>query len=113
MPQYLLSVHHGDDNALPPGVEPAEVFEAVNAFNQGLIADGAMLFGGGLMPASTATVVHRSGQHTSGPYLTGEEYLGGFWVIEAADDAAALERARAAVATGCSAAIEVRPFQTG
>ena len=22
MPHYLLSVHHGDDNALPPGVDP-------------------------------------------------------------------------------------------
>lgn len=111
MAQYLLSVHHGDDNALPEGADMNEIFAAVDAFNQRLIADGAMVFAGGMLPASSATVVHASGETTPGPYLTGEEYLGGFWVIEAPDEAAALDYARAAVATRCSRTIEVRPFQ--
>ena len=112
MPQFMISVHHGDDDALPEGVDPQDVFAAVDAFNSRLEGEGAMVFAGGLMPASTATVVHRSGETTSGPYLSGEHYLGGFWVVEVADQAAALEVARAAVATGCGTTIEVRPFQS-
>lgn len=113
MTQYLLSVHHSDHDALPEGVEPAEVFAAVDAFNQRLTDEGAMVYAGGLLPPSAATVVHRSGETTSGPYLSDPEALGGFWVVEAPDAGAAIELARAAVATGCSRTIEVRPFQDG
>lgn len=111
MPHYLLSVHHGDDNALPPGVDPDSVYAAVEAFNQRLVDEGSMVFAGGLMPASTARLAHRGGEVTEGPKVQADEYMGGFWVVDVPDDQAALELAKAAVATGCSWAIEVRPFQ--
>ena len=112
MPHYLLSVHHGDGDVLPDGVDPQSVFAAVEAFNSRLEADGVLVYAGGLQPASTARTAHRDGEVTEGPRLSGEEYMGGFWVVQAADDAAAMELAKAAVATGCSWAVEVRPFQT-
>ena len=61
--------------------------EALNAEMQKV---GVWVFGGGLQPVSSATVVdntHRDGDvtMTDGPYAETKEYLGGFWVIEAKD----------------------------
>lgn len=113
MTQYLLSVHHGDDLAMPEGVSVDQVFADVDAFNNRLQDAGAWVFGGGLMPASSATVVDATGPEvvtTDGPYLETKEYLGGFWVIEAADLDAALAWSRDASAA-CRGQVEVRPFQ--
>ena len=33
MPQYMLSVIHGDDDAIPPGADFNDVFAAVDKFN--------------------------------------------------------------------------------
>lgn len=111
MPTYLLSVHHGDDFAFSEGVDPESVFAAVDGFNQDLDRAGALRYAGGLQPASTARTVMADGTVRPGPRIAGEEYLGGFWVIEVADDDAALEWARRAAATRCSPTVEVRPFQ--
>lgn len=113
MHQYMLSVHHDDDNAIPEGVDIADVYAAVDRFNTKLQAAEAMVFGGGLTPASSATVVDATGAEvltTDGPYLESREYLGGFWVIRAADLDAALTWAREASAA-CHGHVEVRPFQ--
>lgn len=90
MPTYLLSVHHGDDFAFSEGVDPESVFAAVDGFNQDLDRAGALRYAGGLQPASTARTVMADGTVRPGPRIAGEEYLGGFWVIEVADDDAAL-----------------------
>ena len=63
------------------------------------------------MPASTARLAHRDGEVTEGPRIQTDEYMGGFWVVDVADDQAAMDLAKAAVATGCSWAVEVRPVQ--
>lgn len=113
MTQYLLSVHHGDDLTMPEGVSMDQVFADVDAFNNRLQDAGAWVFGGGLLPASSATVVDATGPEvvtTDGPYLETKEYLGGFWVIEAADLDAALAWSRDASAA-CRGQVEVRPFQ--
>jgi hypothetical protein len=113
MHQYLMSVHHDDDNAIPEGVDFADVVAAVGRFNAKLQAVDALVFGGGLTPASSATVVDATGPEvivTDGPYLETREYLGGFWVIRAADLDAALAWAREASAA-CMGTVEVRPFQ--
>lgn len=113
MTQYLLSVHHGDDLTMPEGVSMEQVFADVDAFNNRLQDAGAWVFGGGLLPASSATVVDATGPEvvtTDGPYLETKEYLGGFWVIEAADLDAALAWSRDASAA-CRGQVEVRPFQ--
>jgi hypothetical protein len=60
-------------------------------------ADGAVVLGSDLAPSRTATSVRRgsSGRPmiTDGPFVETKEGLGGFYVIEAADDADALRLA--------------------
>jgi hypothetical protein len=113
MTQYLLSVHHDYDEEFPPLEEMQPVFEAVDRVNRRMQDQGAWVFGGGLMPINQATTVDNTGDRpivTDGPYSESKEYLGGFWVIEAADLDKALEWATEA-SKACRAKIEVRPFQ--
>ncbi len=117
MTQYLLSVHHDPaDDARMASLTPEEmqeIFGAVDQFNSTLQAEGAWVFAGGLMPIEQATVVDATGGEaivTDGPYAETKEYLGGFWVIEAADLDAALGWAEKGSAA-CRGKVEVRPFQ--
>ena len=48
--------------------------------------------------------------HTDGPYLDSKEHIGGFWILEVADEAEALAWAEKG-ATACLGDVEVRPFQ--
>ena len=113
MTQYLLSVHGNEEQYAAVSPEQMqEMFEAVDAFNQKLQADGSWVFAGGLMPASTATVVdatNGSPVTTDGPYLETKEHIGGFWVIDAPDLDVAL-RLAAEGSKACRGKVEVRPF---
>jgi len=113
MTQYLLSVYM-DENAEPPSPERTEqAYKDVDQLNQKLQDQGAWVFGGGLHPPTTATVVKESGGEvvmTDGPYAEAKEQVGGFWVIEAPDLDAALDWASQAT-VACLGAVEVRPFQ--
>lgn len=114
MTQYLLSVYVSDEamaNVSESDMQAA--YAAVEVFNQELRDTGAWVFAGGLHPANTATTVKpKDGDTvvTDGPYVETKEYLGGFWVIEAADLDAALALARKG-ALACAGPVEVRPFQ--
>jgi hypothetical protein len=114
MAQYLMAVH-GDEAAIaaiPPDVVQ-RMYKQVDVVNNEIRTAGAWVFGGGLEPASTATVVRSADGTvvtTDGPYLEAKEHLGGFWVIEASDLDAALAWAAKASAA-CMAPVEVRPFQ--
>jgi hypothetical protein len=116
MPEYMLSVNHDDPDAYEPDMSPEEmqaVFAAVDAFNTEVQEAGAWVFGGGLEPRETATTVRlKDGDTllTDGPYAETKEFLGGFWVIRAADLDEALEWARKG-AVACQGDVEVRPFQ--
>jgi hypothetical protein len=114
MPQYLLSVWHDEDYVVDFSGEDLQRLAAqVGAFNDELTSSGAWVFGGGLNPASSATVVRAGADGvsmTDGPYAETKEVMGGFWVIEAADLDAALAWARKG-ATACEGPVEVRPFQ--
>jgi hypothetical protein len=115
MTQYLLSVWHDDDYG-EMEVESPDVqrrFAQVGRFNQDLQDKGAWVFGGGLHPAASATVLRPAGGEvsmTDGPYAESKEQMGGFWVIEAPDLDAALEWARLG-SLACEDPVEVRPFQ--
>jgi hypothetical protein len=115
MPQYLLSVWHDEpyDDLDFSSPEMQRRVEQVGAFNASLEREGAWVFGAGLRPASSATVVKASGSDvlmTDGPYAESKEHIGGFWIIEAADRDAALEwAAKAAVA--CEGPVELRPTE--
>ena len=118
MTQFFLTVPH--DAAEEPTMEsmdPAELesaLAAVEAFNDELNESGALRFAGGLHPPSSAKTVDGTGGGepavVDGPFVEAAEYVGGFWVIEAADQDAAIEwAAKAAKALG--GRIEVRAFQ--
>jgi len=113
MKQYLLSVHMVEGQPLPPEDEMQQMFKDVDVVNAEMQRAGAWVFGGGLHPAETATVVKVSDADivtTDGPFAETKEQLGGFWVIKATDLDEAL--AWAAKATrACRAPVEVRPFQ--
>ncbi|HLS33290.1 MAG TPA: YciI family protein [Brevibacterium sp.] len=120
MTQYFLTIPH--DSAEEPTMEsmnemdPAELaamIAAVDTFNTELKESGAFVHAGGLQPPSTATVVDATGERperTSGPIAHATEYVGGFWIIEAAGHEEAFTWAEQ-----CSAAlgskIEVRALQ--
>ena len=114
MTQYMLSVHNveGQDN-YPSDEAMQAAFKAVDLFNKELQATGAWVFGCGLHPANTATVVDGTKDETlitDGPFAESKEQLGGFWVVEAAD----LDAAMALAAKGskaCAQPVEVRPLQ--
>lgn len=117
MPQYFLAVNHDTAEASAMAEMTIEqmqpIFDAVDAFNNKLQADGAWVFAGGLMPRESTTTVDNTGETaivTDGPYTESKEYLGGFWVIEAADLDAALDWAKQG-SKACQGRVEVRPFQ--
>jgi hypothetical protein len=120
VPQYFLTVPH--DAAEEPTMEsmqqmdPAELeamMAAVGDFNTALEESGAFRFAGGLHPPSSAkTVDATSGDAvvSDGPFVEAPEYVGGFWVIEAADAGAALKWATQA-SKALQSRIEVRALQ--
>ncbi len=118
MARYMLSVfgaaernQYGD---YPDKEAMLQAFADTGKFNEKLEREGHFVFADGLAEATTATTVDGQGDtpvYTDGPYLETKEYLGGFWVIEAAD----LDEALALAAEGskaCRGKVEVRPFQT-
>ncbi len=113
MTQYLLSVAMIDGEPMPPPEDMQRAFEQVGRFNAELQSTGAWVFGGGLLPASAATVVRADGGEvlvTDGPFTESKEHIGGFWVIDAVDLDAALALATKA-SRACEKPVEVRPFQ--
>ncbi len=117
MPQYFLAVNHDEAGAAEMATMTMEemqpMFEAVEAFNNDLQASGAWVFAGGLQGIEASTVVDATGDApivTDGPFSESKEYLGGFWIIEAADLDAALDWAKRG-SKACAGKVEVRPFQ--
>ena len=117
MTQYLITVPHDtEESPTMENMDPAEIqpiLDAVDAFNEKLRAEGAWVFAGGLEPPSATTGVDNTGDTTivtDGPFTESKEYLGGFWVIEAADLDAALAWAKEG-SKACAGRVEVRPFQ--
>jgi hypothetical protein len=114
MTEYMLSVHH--DGPLPElsDDEVQEIFAAVEAFNEEVRQAGAWVFAGGLQLPETATTVRLADEGdvllTDGPFAETKEFLGGFWVIQAADLDEALAWAKKG-AVACRGDVEVRPFQ--
>ncbi|MCY7397082.1 MAG: YciI family protein [Nocardioides sp.] len=117
MTQYLLSVHHGpaDDQVMAEMTPDAmqALFASVDAFNTDLKEKGAWVLACGLEPIEASTTVDNTGDApilTDGPFVESKEYLGGFWVIQAADLDAALAWATQA-SRACAGKVEVRPLQ--
>jgi hypothetical protein len=114
MTLYLLSVHMVDGEPMPSEDEMQTMFKEVGEFNAKLQKQGVWVWGGGLEPVDTATVVDNSKGGdvltTDGPFAEAKEHLGGFWIIKAPDLDAALALA-AEGSAACRGPVEVRPFQ--
>src|SRR5258708_7857581 len=88
MKQYMLSVHGVAGAPMPPAEEIQKSFDQVDRVNTEMQAAGVWVFGGGLLPADSATVVrvdNGTTTMTDGPFAETKEQLGGFWVIKCAD----------------------------
>ena len=112
MTQYLLSVHHRADDPMPAEDEMPAIFAAVDRFNAQLRERGQWVYAGGLVERSEAKVVDAttgSATVTDGPFSEAREWLGGFWIVEAADLDAALAIATEGSAA-CAGPVEVRAF---
>jgi hypothetical protein len=111
MRQYLLSIYQPDGGPPPPEIlEP--IMAELGKLNDEMRAAGVWVFGLGLHPASTATVIRaRDGEPvlTDGPFTEGKEHLGGFTVINAEDLDAALVWGSRMAKILSRLAIEVRP----
>jgi hypothetical protein len=113
MTQYLLSVHMVEGTPVPPAEDMQRMYKQVDAFNAKVQKEGSWVFGGGLHPANTATVVRvQNGEvlTSDGPFAESKEQLGGFWIVDVPDLDAALKLA-AEGAAACEGPVEVRPFQ--
>ena len=105
--KYFISVIDDTTNS---GTD--DEMAAIDAFNEGLRANGHWVFAAGLGAPSTATVIDNRGGSmviADGPFVESKEYLAGFWIIEAADLDVAL-RLAAEGSKACNRKIEVRPF---
>lgn len=107
----LLMGAEPDWEAITPEEAQANI-EEMGAFNEQLMAAGAMVTGGGLESRSTATVVRfdLGGETTvtDGPFIETKEQLMGFWIIECANLDEALAWTKKVPMKGAS--IEVRPL---
>jgi hypothetical protein len=113
MPQYLLTIYQPDGEKPPPEVlEP--IMQNVADLKQDMQEAGVWVFGNGLHPPETATVLRATDDDvllTDGPYVEGKEHVGGFDIIEAPDLDAALHWGRKLARVLAPLPIEVRPFQ--
>lgn len=113
MKQYLLAVHSVEGEPTPSAADIKTMYRQVDKVNTELRAAGAWVFGGGLLPPDSATVVrveNGTTTMTDGPFAETKEQLGGFWVVQCADLDQALTWA-SKCAQACMGPVEVRPFQ--
>lgn len=112
MPRYLFSVNHDDGVVLMSPERQQQAWDDTGAFNDRLRERGALIFAGGLAPVEQARVIDNRGPEAivhEGPAIQAPRRLGGFWIIEAPDDAIAHSLALEA-SEACNEPVEVRPF---
>ena len=110
MAQFMLLIYGDPANAPGPDEEAAQL-EAWTNYTNALVAEGAMVSGAPLEDAEQAvTLRSRNGelQRTDGAAVDTQEMLGGFYVVEAADQAAA-EAMAARMPNIEYGSVEVRP----
>jgi hypothetical protein len=110
MAQFMLLIY-GDPANAPGPDEAAAQLEAWTNYTNSLVASGAMVSGAPLEGTDAATTVRsRNGeiQRTPGAAVDTQEMLGGFYVVEAADQAAA-EAMAAQMPNIEYGSVEVRP----
>jgi hypothetical protein len=90
---------------------PAEMVE-INAFNDGLRANGQWIFAGGLSAPSNGNVIDNragAGIETGKPLFDAKENFSGFWLIQAESVEVAKDLAFAG-SKACNRKVELRPL---
>jgi len=109
MQKFLVTIQFSDD--YDPSLEGEGMIRDVHALNEEMEAAGARVFAGGLENASLAKSLRKQPNGdvtiTDGPYTETKEHIGGFWILECADQDEALGWARKAV-VACRVPVEVR-----
>ena len=90
----------------------SDEMDAINLFNDKLRENGHWIFACGIdSPASATLIDNRNGamKTTPGSFIDSEEFMSGFWIIEARD----LEEAKLLASEGsraCNRKVELRPL---
>lgn len=113
--QYLLILHVDESGwgKLSPEERASRTGDYM-AFNQALEQAGALLSAGRLTPSSGGRTLTTKGGRpvvTDGPFAETKEQVGGYYLIEAGDLAAAIEWASRCPTTG-HGAVELRQIMT-
>lgn len=112
MKQYLIVMYQPDGDPPPPEMLD-RVMRDLNAVTEEIMAAGGWVFGNGLRPPDTATVVRAKGSEvliTDGPFAEGKEHIGGINIVRAPDHDVVLGWATK-IAKATTLPIEVWPFQ--
>ncbi len=112
MKQYLLTICYPAGSTQPEPEKLQKIMADVTALHEEMQAAGAWVFGGGLYPSNTATVLRHQGGDivtTDGPFIESKEQIGGITILHASDLDAALGWARK-LARATTTPVEVRPF---
>lgn len=105
--RYLIAVVDTRTNSGTP-----DETVAINAFNDMLEANGHWITAGGIEAPGLSTIVdNRNGADivVSGPLVDSTEFMSGFWIIEADDDASALDLAKQA-SLACNRKVDLRRY---
>ena len=110
--RYVLAIHY-DESDLPPEGSPEadELWAAYNRFTQELADAGAFEAADALQPVAMACTLTDAGDETivtDGPFAETKEHLGGFYLIQCSDMAAAVEWGRRCPGV-THGSVEVRP----
>ncbi len=112
MARYLIAIHR--PNSYDASIsEDKQMSRDIDALNDEMVAAGVRVFVGGLQPVEKATsLIPDTGgeiRQVMGAYLQAQDYVDGFWVLEAASLDEAISWGRKA-AIACRGAVEVRPL---
>ena len=105
--RFLLSVIDATS-----GSATGDEMAAIDAFNDGLRERGQWVMAAGVSSPDGATTIDNrngSGLVIDGPFVVTDEYVAGFWVIDAADRETALALA-AEGSQACNRKVELRAF---
>lgn len=105
--RYLFAVIDTQSNSGTPGE-----MAAIDVFNEKIEVSGQRIMAAGVAAPSSALLIDNRnglGSIENGPAVISDEYMSGFWVIEAPDDATARELALEA-SQACNRKIELRAF---
>lgn len=109
----MLMIPGGYETAAPGTMPPAEAVAAMMKYNQALKDAGVLITLDGLHPPSMGARVSFPGRKpvvTDGPFAETKEVLGGYWMIDVASRAEAIEWAKKCPAAG-NEIIEIRQVQ--